>query len=202
MDTISKPSFTADHDEPSAAVTIPSTYQFQAHAMSSGLYAASIPVFLRYLDRLLALVDAAEAHARAGHVDDSQILDARLAADMLPFATQVTIAANFALRAAFPLAGQDLPPPGEFPATFAGLRQCIARVVALLKGLAPALFVGAESRWLESRAGNALVALPAPEFLFQYALPNFFFHLTAAYAILRSRGVAVGKQDFDGFHAY
>lgn len=170
--------------------------------MSGGLFEASIPVFLRYLDRLLALVDAAEAHAHARQLDDSELLSARLAADMAPFATQINIAANFALRTAFPLAGRDVPPYGEFPATFAGLRQCLARVVALLNGLAPAQFVGAESRRLESQAGNALVALSAPEFLFQYALPNFFFHLTAAYAILRSRGVAIGKQDFDGFHSY
>lgn len=170
--------------------------------MSGGLFDASIPVFLRYLDRLLALVDAAEAHAHAHQIDDSELLNARLAADMLPFATQVNIAANFALRAAFPLAGHVVPPYGEFPATFAGLRQRLARVVALLNGLAPGQFVGAESRRLESQAGNALVALSAPEFLFQYALPNFFFHLTAAYAILRSRGVAIGKQDFDGFHSY
>ena len=86
--------------------------------MSGGLFDASIPVFLRYLDRLLALVDAAEAHAHAHQIDDSELLNARLAADMLPFATQVNIAANFALRAAFPLAGHVVPPYGEFPATF------------------------------------------------------------------------------------
>lgn len=70
--------------------------------------------------------------------------------------------------------------------------------MVLVSSLEPALFEGSESRTLESKAGNAVVSLPAPEFLFQYELPNFLFHLTAAYSILRSR-VAIGKADFDGF---
>ncbi len=170
--------------------------------MPIGLYEASTPVFLRYLARLGGLVDAAESHVWSHTLDASEILEARLAPDMLPFETQVLIAANFALRACFPLAGQEVPPYGEFPATFDGLRARIAHVVALLNSLAPSQFADAESRVLESKAGNAVVSLRAPEFLLQYALPNFFFHVTAAYAILRSRGVAVGKAHFDGFHAY
>jgi hypothetical protein len=170
--------------------------------MSIGLHQASVPVYLRYLDRLLALLDAAESHVRSHGLAPAELLGARLAPDMLAFETQVTIAANFALRACFPLAGQAIPPEGEFPAGFDGLRAAIARVKSLLGSLEPAQFEGGESRVLESKAGNAVVSLAAPEFLLQYALPNFFFHLTAAYAILRQRGVAVGKQQFDGFHSY
>ena len=174
--------------------------------MPISLYDASIPVFLRYLDRLRGLVDAAEAHVRAAGLDASEILDARLAPDMLPFETQVRIAANFALRASFPLARQEVPPYGEFPITFAGLRACIDRAAALLGSLEADQFdrtiEGGNSCILESQAGNALVGLPAPEFLLHYALPNFFFHLTMAYAIMRAQGVAIGKADFDGFHAY
>jgi len=170
--------------------------------MSVGLHEASVPVFLRYLDRLLALVNAADDHARSRGCEEAALLHARLAPDMLPFETQVQIAANFALRGCFPLAGQAIPPYGEFPATFDGLRSGIARVAALLTALGPAAFQGGESRIIESKAGNAAVSLAAPEFLFQYALPNFFFHVTAAYAILRSRGLAIGKEQFDGFHSY
>jgi hypothetical protein len=170
--------------------------------MPVGLYEASIPVFLRYLDRLAGLVDAAESHVRSHRIEAEELLTARLAPDMLPFETQVRIAANFALRASFPLVGRDIPPYGEFEVSFAGLRECIARSVDLVSSLEPALFEGSESLTLESRAGNAVVSLPAPEFLFQYAMPNFFFHVTAAYSILRSRGVAIGKADFDGFHSY
>lgn len=170
--------------------------------MPIGLYEASIPVFLRYLERLAGLVDAAELHVRSHRIEAEELLNARLVPDMLLFETQVRIAANFALRACFPLAGRDIPPYGEFEVSFAGLRECIARAVDLVSSLESALFEGSESRILESKAGNAVVSLPAPEFLFQYALPNFFFHVTAAYSILRSRGVAIGKADFDGFHAY
>ncbi|AMC34509.1 DUF1993 domain-containing protein [Janthinobacterium sp. B9-8] len=170
--------------------------------MSIALYDASIPVFLRYLNRLDGLVEAAESHATGHQIDVSNLLRASIAPDMLPFETQVLIAANFALRACFPLAGKLIPPYGEFPATTQGLHLRIAYVVGLLKTLHAAEFDGREAAVLESKAGNALVSLSAPEFLLQYALPNFFFHITAAYAILRSLGVAVGKEHFDGFHSY
>lgn len=170
--------------------------------MSICLYDASIPVFLRYLDRLDGLVKAAESHANGRRIGVSHLLRATIAPDMLPFETQVAIACNFALRACFPLVGKPIPPYGEFPATAHGLHQRIAYVVGLLRMIGADEFEGREAAVLESQAGNALVALKAPEFLLQYALPNFFFHVTTAYAILRGQGVAVGKEDFDGFHAY
>jgi hypothetical protein len=78
----------------------------------------------------------------------------------------------------------------------------MADACVLLNQLNASDFAGAELRVLQSQAGQALVSLPATEFLLQYALPNFFFHLSAAYALLRSQGVALGKRDFDGFHSY
>lgn len=170
--------------------------------MSINLYDASVPVFVRYLNRLDGLVDIAESHAGAHPLAPPAILDARLAPDMLPFETQVRIAAHFALRASFPLAGQEVPPYGEFPATFDGLHAHIARAIALLNSLQPHQFEQAQSRTLQSMAGNAAVSLKAAEFLFQYTLPNFFFHLTVAFAILRGQGVALGKEQFDGLHSY
>lgn len=170
--------------------------------MPISLYEASIPVFLRYLVRLDGLIDAAQSHANGHRIDVSNLFRASIAPDMLPFEIQVVIACNFALRACFPLAGKPIPPYGEFPATAQGLHQRIARVVGLLKTIDTAEFEGREAAVLESQAGQALVALTAPKFLLQYALPNFFFHVTAAYAILRGQGVAVGKEHFDGFHAY
>lgn len=170
--------------------------------MSIELHRVSVPVFHRYLDRLTDLLQVAEDHVKGKVGAPNAILHARLAPDMFPFSKQVEIAANFALRACFPLAGEPVPPYGEFPETFDGLRARIARVKQLLDTLYPAAFNDAESRILESRAGNALVALSAQDFLAQYALPNFFFHLTTAYAILRSQGLALGKEQFDGFHDY
>ncbi len=170
--------------------------------MSNGLYQASLPVFLRYLDRLSDVVNVADAHVRVQHLEAADLLGARLAPDMFPFETQVLIAANFALRACFPLAGQAIPSYGDFPATFDGLRARLARVVELLKSLKPVQFEGDEERLIESKAGNAIVVLPARELLLHYAFPNFFFHVTTAYAILRSRGVGIGKAQFDGYHCY
>lgn len=164
------------------------------------LWQASVPVFLRYLERLRGWLDLAQAHAPGPQAES--LLGARLADDMNPFATQVVIAANFALRACHPLAGLPIPPAHEPGPGFDGLRARVERVSAMLRELPPAAFDDAVSRTLESRAGDALVRLPATEFLQLYALPNFFFHLTTAYAILRSRGVPIGKADFDGWHAY
>lgn len=159
--------------------------------MTYPLYAACVPVLERYLERLAGIV------ARAG----DEALAARLAPDMLPFAVQAEIAANFALRAAYPLAGRAAPPYGEFPATQAGLQARIARAREMLAQLRPEEFVASDTL-LSDRAGEALVTLPAQAFLSEYALPNFFFHLTSAYSILRNRGVALGKRDFDGLHFY
>ena len=170
--------------------------------MSLNLYSASVPVFLRYLDRLTGLLDAAQAHGdRQGQPADA-LLCARLAPDMADFAAQVMMAAGFALRACFPLAGQAVPPDGGFAPTLDGLRQRIAAVKGLIGALQPHQFQGGNARLLQSKAGLQQVSLPAELFLLQYALPNFFFHLSVAYSILRSRGVRVGKADFDGFHVY
>lgn len=170
--------------------------------MPDVLYDASVAVFQRYLVQLGGLLDAAQrfAHDRGRPLDE--LLAARLAPDMLALESQVAIAAHFTLRAAFPLAGAPVPPFGESAPGVAGLRARLERTRALLASLSPEQFADAESRVLESRAGDAQVRLPARAFLFQYAMPNFFFHLGMAYAILRSQGVPLGKAHFDGFHAY
>ena len=155
-------------------------------------FTASVPVFLRYLDRLGTWVD------RAG--DTPALLAARLAPDMLPFHTQVEVAANFALRTCFPLAGLPVPPYGDQPPTADGLRRRLTRASALVGALDPAAF--AVPREVEDTAGQARLVLPADDFLHLYALPNFFFHVGAAYHILRHAGLPLGKADFDGFHVY
>lgn len=162
------------------------------------LYVASVPVFLRYLERLGGLVAAAQACP----LEERTVLQARLAPDMLAFEAQVRVAANFALRACFPLAGLAVPPLAPAAASFEDLRNWIAEVSTRLESLPRTSFEAAQSRVIEDRAGQALVSLPGAIFLWQYALPNFFFHLTSAYAILRHCGVPVGKADFDGWHVY
>jgi len=162
----------------------------------SPLYTASVPVFQRYLGRLGGWLDQAEAQRGAA------VLDARLAPDMLPLRMQVVVTANFTLRTAFRLAGQPVPAFGEWPDGFGGLRSHLAHASSLLQTLSPAQFADAATRVITSDAGEAVLQLDGATFLHQFALPNFFFHVTAAYAILRQQGVPLGKADFDGFHRY
>lgn len=170
--------------------------------MSEVLHSASVLVFHRYLTRLAALLDRAERHCGADPAQRDALLEARLAPEMLPLRVQVEIVSNFALRAAYPLAGLAAPEYGVFPGDFAGLRARLARTQQMLEGLAPESFIRAETRSVSDRAGEADLILPASEFLFAYALPNFFFHMSMVYAIVRSHGVDVGKADFDGYHRY
>ncbi len=166
------------------------------------LYSLSVPVFVRYLDQLRGLVERAEAFTQARRMPAETLLQARLAADMLPFETQVQTTANFAVRTCFPLAGLSIPPFDYCAPTYSGLRAYITRTSERLNTLAPALFDGRAQSNVQAQAGDALVMLPAIDFLMQFALPNFFFHLSTAYAILRHHGVPLGKADFDGYHVY
>lgn len=161
------------------------------------MYDSSVPVFRRYLSNLRAIVSLA-----ATHPDAAALLSARLAPNMNDFATQVEIAVNFPVRCCAPLCGLPHRGSGEFGATFSGLRARIDHVLAFLDGLTPADFNGAEERTIADRAGEAELTLKGRQFLSEYALPNFFFHLTSAYAILRQAGLPIGKSDFDGFHVY
>ncbi len=166
------------------------------------MYTASVPVFSRYLDQLAKLLVLAEAHIARHQLDPKAVLEAGLAPSMLPFAVQVEIAANFALRACAPLAGRDVPPLREHRDSLSSLQRHIASTRAFLATLTPADMDGREGQQFTSKAGQAMLSLEGPAFLTQYALPNFFFHTTTAFAILRHIGVEIGKADFDGFHLY
>lgn len=166
------------------------------------MYAASVPVFQRYLGQLAGMLDQAEAHATRRALDIPDLLQARLAPDMLPLALQIDIAAHFALRACAPLAGLEVPDFGEHSGSFEQLQARIRSNQAFLDTLTPEQMADSALRSCNSQAGQALVTLPGDVFLSQYALPNFFFHLSCTYAILRQQGVPLGKADFDGWHVY
>jgi hypothetical protein len=120
---------------------------------------------------------------------------------MLPAARQVATAAQFSLRIAFPLIGQRAPElRGSFDA--AGLRERLAGAQALLATLAPADFVGAESRMVRTQAGFADLELDGETFLYRFGLPNLYFHQAMAHVALKQAGVRLGKADFDGMHDY
>lgn len=149
------------------------------------MYQATVPVFRHYLARISGIVE------RTG----PEALNARIA-DALPAGQQFASAAGFTLRIACPLAGREVP---DLPEAL-GPRLAVAR--ALLGAMTPVEFDGAEARIIRHRAGFADLEQTGAEFLYLYGLPNFFFHLTMGYAALRQAGVALGKADFDGFHAY
>ena len=170
--------------------------------MNVTMYEASVPVFTRYLRQLAAMIDLAQKHAARGGLDANTLLQARLSPSMYPFSRQVEIAANFAIRACAPLAGVDKAQDAEHTQGFDGLRDRVGQVLAFLESLTPAQMLGSEDREFTSRAGLEAVSLQGRVFLTQYALPNFFFHVTTAYAILRHMGVGIGKSNYDGFHTY
>lgn len=160
----------------------------------SALYAASVPVFDHYLRQAEALVRA--------HQGAPGLLEGRLAPDMFTGAEQFMTAAGFALRGSYPLAGRDLP---EFPQGGHGLDALLERFAfakTALGALRPEEFDGAETRRIEHRAGFAELDQSGADYLHHFALPNFFFHLSMGFAVLRAGGAEIGKADFDGQHDY
>ena len=158
-----------------------------------------VPVLLRYLASLERIVLAVEALPQEKR---ASVLQAKLAADMLPMYRQVETAAYFALRTAYPLAGLAVPSCVAAEPSTEALRESIKNTIRLVAALSPSQFENAQSRSISEKAGSAAVKLPAQAFLAEFALPNFFFHLNMAYAIARMSGCAVGKADYDGFHVY
>jgi hypothetical protein len=156
------------------------------------LYTASVPVFLHYLDRAEGLL------GRLRHRE--AVLTARLAPDMFTTGQQLATASGFALRVAFPLAGQAVPVLADPAPDLAGLRARIGAVRAALAALDPAAFAGAEARRIRHRAGFAELDQDDATFLHLFGMPNFLFHTCMAFAILRSQGIEIGKADFDGLH--
>lgn len=183
------------------------------------LYQATLPVLQTYLERVHLWLEAA-GQWQAGTLPDARAqkeeglkerlpqaqpwLQMRLTADMLPLQVQVEIAANFALRTCWPLCGLPIPAlsPLDPESGLDGLQQRLQHILQALAALQPDQFAGCEARVLHSRAGAADVYLPAADFVHLYAMPNFFFHCSLVYALLRQSGLPLGKQDFDGLHRY
>jgi hypothetical protein len=166
--------------------------------MSISMHAASVPVFKQMLDSLSAILDLAEAHAIAKKLDPNALLQARLFPDMLPFTRQVLIAADFAKGACARLAGADVPKYEDTEQSFADLKARIARTIAFIEGFAPAQIDGSEDRDITTSAGPNSKTFKGQAYLLNYALPQFFFHVTTAYALLRHNGVEIGKKNYMG----
>ena len=166
--------------------------------MSISLYQASVPVFQQFLGSLRAVLAKAEAHAAAHKIEPTVLLQARLYPNMFTLTRQVQIAGDFAKGAPARLAGLEPPKYEDNEASFADLLARIDRTGAFLKTLKAAQIDGQEERTIELKVGGQSMSFKGQPYLLHYALPNFYFHATTAYAILRHNGVELGKRDFIG----
>jgi hypothetical protein len=167
--------------------------------MSLSMYQASVPPFLQMLASLSAILDKAEAHAAARKIEPGVLLATRLTPDMFPLVRQVQLAADFAKGGAGRLAGVELPKNPDTETSFAELKARIAKTLDFVKSIDQASVDAATGREITFPIGpSQQVTLPAETYLFNFAMPNFYFHMTMAYAILREAGVDVGKRDFIG----
>jgi len=167
--------------------------------MSISLYAASVPVFKQLLTALGDVLKKAEDHAAAKNIEPTVLLQSRLYPDMFPLVKQVQIAVDFAKGVSARLAGVEVPSYPDAEATFADLQALLAKVLGFVDGLAAAQSDGQEDREIVLRAGTPKEKkLNGQTYLLHYGLPQFFFHVTTAYDILRHNGVEVGKRDYMG----
>ncbi len=162
--------------------------------MSLALDHVATSMFLRGLTALSGLVDKA---VESG-LDEAAIMDARLAPDMKPFPDQIRMASFSARSCVARLTGQTWPKTDDTEATLADLKATIALSIAFIEATDPAAFEGGETRRIELRFPGVELDFEGAGYLTSFALPNFYFHLTTAYAILRNAGVPLGKRDFLG----
>jgi hypothetical protein len=167
--------------------------------MSLSMYSASAPVFSRILGNMLNWLDRAEAHAQARKFDPDNYLGLRLAPDMLPFARQIQIVSDGAKGCMSRLAGTEIPKWEDTEASLDDLRARIRKTIEHVQSFSAAQIDGSDSRPIvvPMRGGDGL-NFSGETFLKHFALPNFFFHATTAYALLRHAGVELGKADFLG----
>ena len=167
--------------------------------MTITLYAASVPVFKQMLGSVSDLLQKTQAHATAKNIDPNAYLQARLYPDMFPLLRQVQIACDFAKSVAARLAQAEVPAWEDNEATFEDLQSRIARTQAFINSLDAANFEGAETRDIVLRPGTPKEKhLTGQAYVLNYGLPQFFFHVTTAYALLRHAGIEIGKRDFMG----
>ena len=166
--------------------------------MTISMYQASAPRFVNMLKNLAAILDKGEAYADAKKINHTVLTSFRFFPDMLPLTRQVQILTDQVKGCASRLAGQEPPKWADDEKTFADLHARVAKTIAHLKTFKPEQFEGAEKRAIEIKFPNATFNFTGKDYLLNFVTPNFYFHYTTAYAILRHNGVPVGKGDFLG----
>jgi hypothetical protein len=166
--------------------------------MAISLYDVTIPVFQRGLGSLGAVLNKGRAFAATEGMDQAELLDARLAPDMLSLTGQVQRASDTAKFAAVRIGGVANEPFADEERSFEDLADRIARTRAFLSDVPHSAFAGRDEAVVEATIGRTPVTIGARDYALRFALPNFFFHVTTAYALLRMRGVPIGKTDYIG----
>jgi hypothetical protein len=162
------------------------------------MYTMSAPIFVKMLTNLSAVLDKAAAHADAKKIDPTVLLNSRLFPDMFPLKRQVQLASDFAKGCVARLAGQEPPKWDDTEASVADLKTRIARTIEFINGFTAAQIDGSEDREVTLQVRGDTVRTSGLPYLTQRVLPNFFFHVTTAYALLRKDGVEIGKRDYVG----
>ena len=167
--------------------------------MTLSLHAASVPVFTQLLGGLSDVLAKAATHAAERKIEPDALLQSRLFPDMFPLLRQVQIACDFAKSVSARLAGAEVPAWDDSEKTFDELQARIRRTLDFIAGLDAAAFEGAAAREIVLRPGTPKERrLDGQAYLLAYGLPQFFFHVTTSYALLRHGGVEIGKRDFMG----
>lgn len=170
----------------------------QRKPMSISMYQASVPVLIRGLTNLQAILGKGEAHAAEKQIDPSVFTNARLAPDMLPLMRQVYIATDTAKGCAARLAGVEAPKYDDVEQTFDELHARLQKTIDYLKGFEARQIDGSEQRPITLKMRTGPMEFTGLSYLLGFVLPNFFFHVTTAYDILRHNGVELGKLDYLG----
>jgi len=164
--------------------------------MTISMYRASVPIFQQMLPCLSAVLDKGAAHAAARKIEPAVLLNARLYPDMFPLTRQVQIACDFAKGAVARLAGQEPPKYEDNEASLEELRARVAKTLDFINEFKPSQIDGSEEREITITLGGNPRKFKGENYLVSLVLPNFFFHTTTAYAILRHNGVELGKRDY------
>jgi hypothetical protein len=168
--------------------------------MTISMYQAAIPVLTKVLGNLAGILEKAEAHAAAKQIDPAVFLQGRLYPDMYPLVRQIQIATDVAKGGAARLAGQTPPSYEDNETSFAELQARIAKTIAFLQTFTPGQIDGSEDHTVTLKVGGKERTFQGLPYLFEFVLPNVYFHTTTTYAILRHGGVELGKADFLGSH--
>jgi hypothetical protein len=166
--------------------------------MSLSVHESTVGVFLARLSALAKILAKAEAHAAARKIEPSVLLGWRLAPDMFALTRQVQLASDFAKGCVARLAGREVPKYEDTEASFADLQERIAKTIAFVQAVPASALEGADDRMLDLIIARQPARLSGRDYLMHQAMPNFYFHVTTAYAILRACGVEIGKGDFMG----